>query len=246
MASAMNPVTVCVNRDNNQIRSAVTGSDILKQVGLQGIGVTGIPVYPIFAISGITSVAQVPNFLGIGTDFQFTDNLSWIKGSHTFKFGFDVIRDREISSYYAGDVYGNYAFRPKFTGVAYADFLLGLPASTENSVPVPVPHTFGSWWSAYAQDQFKVTRNLTLSYGLRWEAQLPYSDNRGNLASFNPANGNIVVADKGIGNINPQFPKNIPIQTASQAGYPTNTLLVSHYAYFYPRFGVAYRPFRAR
>ena len=230
-------------RDNNQIRSSVIGSDILNQVGIQGIGVKGIPVYPIFNISGLTTAAQVPNFGGIGTDFQFTDNLSWIKGSHTFKFGFDVIRDRESSFYYAGDVYGSYAFRGGFSGVPYADFLLGLPASTENSVPVPVPHTFGTWWSAYAQDQYKVTRNLTVSYGLRWEAQLPYSDSRGNLASFNPANGNLVVADQGISHINPDFPANIPIETATQAGYPPKTLLASHHAYFYPRIGVAYRPF---
>ena len=230
-------------RDNNGIRSSVIGSDILSQAGIQGIGVTGIPVYPIFNISGITAAAQVPAFLGIGTNFQFTDNLSWIKGSHTFKLGFYVISDREISSFYSGDVYGNYTFRPTFSGVAYADFLLGLPASTENSVPVPVPHAFGTWWSAYAQDQFKITRNLTLNYGLRWEAQLPYSDNRGNLASFNPANGDIVVSDQGISHINPQFPKSIPIETASQAGYPVDTLLDPHHAYFYPRFGVAYRPF---
>jgi hypothetical protein len=230
-------------RDNNQIRSSVIGSNILSQVGIQGIGVTGIPVYPEFSISGLTTAAQVPYFLGIGTDFQVTDNLSWIKGSHTFKFGFDVIRDREISSYYSGNLYGDYSFRGAFTGAPYADFLLGLPASTADSVPVPVPHTFGSWWSAYAQDQYKVTRNLTLSYGIRWEAQLPYSDNRGNLASFNPVNGDIVVADAGISHINPEFPKNIPIETASQAGYPTSTLLASHHAYFYPRFGAAYRPF---
>ena len=78
--------------------------------------------------------------------------------------------------------------------------------------------------------------NLTLSYGIRWEAQLPYSDNRGNLASFNPVNGDIVVADAGISHINPELSKNIPIETASQAGYPTSTLLASHHAYFYPRF----------
>jgi hypothetical protein len=72
---------------------------------------------------------------------------------------------------------------------------------------------------------------------------LPYSDNRGFLASFDPHNGNLVVADQGISGINPDFPKNIPIETASKAGYPTKTLLAAHHAYFYPRFGFAYRPF---
>ena len=83
--------------------------------------------------------------------------------------------------------------------------------------------------------------NFAVNYGLRWEAQGPYYDNRGLLTSFDPKTGALVVADQGINYINPLYPKNIPIETATQAGYPSS-LLTSHHAYFYPRFGFAYRP----
>ncbi|HUY15543.1 MAG TPA: TonB-dependent receptor [Terriglobia bacterium] len=230
-------------RDNNQIKSPVIGSQILQQVGIQGVVTTGIPTYPSFNVSGLTAPGGVPNFGGITTNFEWTDNLSWVHGSHSMKFGFDVIRDRDSAFFYGGSVYGAYSFTGAFTGSAYADFLLGLPQSTGNTIPNPLPHWFGNWWSAYAQDQFKVTRNLTLNYGVRWEAQGPYYDNRGQLYNFDTKTGALVVPNQGLKHINPQFPTNIPIVTASQAGFPANTLLDSHHAYFYPRLGFAYRPF---
>jgi hypothetical protein len=241
--SLLNEFRAGYARDNNQIKSPVIGSQILQEVGIQGVVTSGIPTYPSFSVSGLTSPGGVPNFGGITTNFEWTDNLSWVRGAHSLKFGFDVIRDRDSAFFYGGNVYGTYSFNGFFSGFPYADFLLGLPRSTSNTIPSPKPHQFGNWWSAYAQDQFKVTRNLTLNYGLRWEAQGPYYDNRGLLYNFDPKTGALVVTNQGLQHINPQFPKNIPIVTASQAGFPANTLLDSHHAYFYPRLGFAYRPF---
>lgn len=241
--SVLNEARFGYARDNNQIKSPVSGDKILQQVGIQGVSTTGIPTYPVFSVSGLTSPGGVPNFGGITTNFEWTDNLSWVRGSHSMKFGFDVIRDRDSAFFYGGDVYGTYSFNGFFSGAPYADFLLGLPRSTSKTIPNPVNHEFGNWWSAYAQDQFKATRNLTLGYGLRWEAQGPYYDNRGLLYNFDPKTGALVVTDQGLKHINPQFPTSIPIVTASQAGYPASTLLDHHHAYFYPRLSVAYRPF---
>lgn len=55
-------------RDHNLIQSGVVGSDILRQVGLEGIAVSGIPTYPILSVSGLTPAGQVANFLGSGTN----------------------------------------------------------------------------------------------------------------------------------------------------------------------------------
>jgi hypothetical protein len=218
------------------------GSELVQQAGLQGISVSGVPTYPIISVSGLTAAGQVPNFLGAETNFQISDSISWVRRSHSLKFGFDVIRDRNAGFQYFGDVYGQYSFNGAFTGAPYADFLLGLPTKVYNSFPNPANHMFGTWWSAYAQDQFKLTRQLTLTYGLRWEAQGPYYDNRGLIANFNPKTGAWVIPDEAVKYISPAFASNIPVQTASQAGYPARTLLQSHHAYFYPRIGVAYRP----
>ena len=241
--SLLNEFHVGFARDNNQIKSPVIGSQILQEVGIQGVVTQGIPTYPSFNVSGLTAPGGVPNFGGITTNFEWTDNLNWVRGSHSMKFGFDAIRDRDSAFFYGGSVYGTYSFTGAFTGSPYADLLLGLPQSTSNTVPTPLPHWFGTWWSAYVQDQYKVTPNFTLNYGVRWEAQGPYYDNRGQLYNFDPKTGALVVPAQGLKHINPQFPTNIPIVTAGQAGFPANTLLDSHHAYFYPRFGFAYRPF---
>ncbi|MGH9469014.1 MAG: TonB-dependent receptor [Terriglobia bacterium] len=241
--SVLNEFRAGVARDNNQIKSPVIGSQILQQVGIQGVSTTGIATYPAFSVSGLTSPGSVPNFAGISTSFEFTDSLSWVRGSHSMKFGFDAIRDREIGFFYGGNVYGTYSFTGAFSGSPYADFLLGIPQSTSNTIPTPISHQFSTWWSAYAQDQYKITRNLTLDFGLRWEAQEPTYDNRGLLYNFDPKTGALVVTDQGLTHVNPQFPSSIPIVTASQAGYPAATLLYGNTANFYPRLGFAYRPF---
>lgn len=240
--SLLNEFRVGVARDNNQIKSPEVGSQILQDVGIQGVSTSEIPTYPSFSVSGLTSPGGVPNFAGISTNFEWTDNLSWVHGSHTLKFGFDLIRDRESGYYYGGNVYGTYSFSGAFTGSPYADFLLGLPTSTSNTIPTPIAHQFSNWWSAFAQDQYKVRRNLTLQLGIRWEFQGPVYDNRGLLYNLDPTTGALVVNSQGLTHINPQFPTNIPIVSASQAGFPS-TMLFAHHANFYPRLGFAYRPF---
>jgi Carboxypeptidase regulatory-like domain len=230
-------------RDNNQIKTPVIGSSILNEVGITGVPTVGFPTYPVFNVTGLTSPYVVPYDSGITTNFEATDNVTWVHKSHLVKFGFDLIRDRNSTFDYAGTVYGTYNFTGAFTGSPYADFLLGLPQSTALSAPSPIPHWFGDWWSAYAQDQWRASSNLTLNFGLRWEGQEPYSEQSGLIYNFDPVTGSLVVPANGLAHVNPLFPSYIPISTAQQAGYPSKNLLDKHFAYFYPRIGIAYRPF---
>ena len=216
------------------------GSNIISQLGIQGISTTGIHGVPYIAITGLTGTNQSSDGLSLDTNFEGTDNVSWTRGGHSLKFGFDVIVDR-IGGYTVPAIYGNYSFTTAYTGVAYADFLLGLPQQTTLVVPTPNQYQRGSFWSTYAQDQWKLTSRLTLNYGLRWELQGPYYDNYGRIVSFDPKTGSLVVPDNGVSSINPLYPRNIPIETATQAGYPDNSLLRFPKNNFYPRFGAAYK-----
>lgn len=69
----------------------------------------------------------------------------------------------------------------------------------------------------------------------------PYYDSYGRLVSFNPANGNLVVPPNGIASLNPLYPNNIPVETTTQAGFPTSTMVRFPKDNFYPRFGLAYK-----
>src|SRR5205823_10025091 len=77
--------------------------------------------------------------------------------------------------------------------------------------------------------------------GIRHDGQRQYYDKFGRIFSFDPKSAALVVPDKGYSSINPLFPKNVPIETATQAGYPANTLMRFPKHNIYPRFGAAYK-----
>jgi len=227
-------------RNSNRTNPNLVGSDILNQIGISGINTQGAKGLPFILITGITGTNQPTGGQALDTDFQWTDNLSWTRGAHSFKFGLDAIRD-QIGGATLSNIYGTYNFTTAFTGVAYADFLLGLPQTTASSIPTPSQYLRGTMWSAYAQDQWKLTPRLTLSYGIRYELAGPYYDRYGRIFSFDPKNGALVLPTNGVPNINPLYPRNIPIESATEAGYPDNTLVRFAKKNFYPRVGAAYK-----
>jgi len=242
--AVLNEFRTGFTRMRNFFEPDLIGRDILRQVGIEGIGV-GDPIHnvPAFNITGITSTDQ-PNShtIALNTNFQWTDNVSWTRKSHFFKFGVDIIRDQIGGGSLPNSIYGTYNFNGTFTGFGYADFLLGIPQQTTRTIPTRDRYLRGTMWGFYAQDQFKVNSSLTLNYGVRWELQGPYYDKFGAIFSFDPVRGAIVVPDDGVNLINPLYPKNIQIETASQAGYP-RALVDFDRNNVYPRAGFAYKPF---
>jgi hypothetical protein len=222
----------------------LNGTDIIRQLGIQGIGVTGsVHTVPVFSITGITPTAtSTTQSFTLDMNYEWTDNVSVTRGAHLMKFGFDAIRDQLSAESWPQAVLGSYNFTGAYTGFGYADFLLGIPQTTSRAVATPQSYLRGTWWSAYAQDQFKLSRKLTLNYGLRWEWQGHYYDRYGDIYSFDRASGSVVVPDSGFRNINPLYPKNIPIIKASQAGIATDSLINTNQPHLYPRFGFAYKP----
>ncbi len=225
----------------------VIGSDLIQQWGILGTTTTGIHDAPIVRIDPVTYVDyddyDDSYYNNPSATFQWIDNLSWTRGRHFVKFGVDVIRDRLNETFITSLIYGGYNFTGVWSGFGYADFLLGIPQTSELAVPLPARNLRATTTGLYVQDQFKVNRKLTLNYGLRWELMRPFSHTKGAIYSFNPKTGALVIPDKGASQVNPYFPSDIRIETASEAGYPKDSLVDSHNGYFQPRFGFAYKPF---
>ena len=236
----LNEVRFGVGRNSNRYHPTLIGSQILSQIGIPGVPINGVNGVPFFTITGLTATNQTSNGLSVDTDFHYSDNLSWTRGAHSMKFGFDAIQDY-IPGFVYSNIYGSYSFTGTYSGNAIADLLLGLPQTVGLQVPTPEQHLHGVMWAFYAQDQWKVTRRLTVNYGLRYELAGPYYDSNGHIYSFNPATGDLVVPANGVSGINPLYPNNIAIQTATQAGFPANTLVQFPKNNFYPRIGVAYK-----
>jgi hypothetical protein len=238
----LNEFRTGISRNNEVEGPALIGSQVIQQIGLQGVNAPpNLPGQPVFNITGISNTnAHSGPVHNLDTNYQWVDNLSWTKGSHFFKFGADIIRDQLSGFFNSNNIYGTLNFTGVYTGSPYADFLLGLPQTTSVNALPPFPYLRGSVFAFYAQDQWKVNPRLTVNYGVRYELDTPYYDKNGAIYSFDPKTLSIVAPDNGMKLISPLFPKTIPIVTASQAGYPSSLMKLKKLN-FYPRLGVAYQ-----
>ncbi len=125
-------------------------------------------------------------------DYQIRDDISWTKGAHQFKFGGSWAIYKKVQDLF-GNTQGAFNFGGGYTGLDFADFLLG-ESSGYNELAV---QDKGLWnnvsWAFYGQDNWRVNKRLTLNLGLRWDG-VPHTyeaNNRmGNFYPnlYNPAN----------------------------------------------------------
>jgi hypothetical protein len=134
---------------------------------------------------------------------QISDDLSWLRGNHSFKFGGTVMR-RELGQQRTNFGKGFYFFRdatgfaPGYTGYEVADMLIGTTDFTATGVPGFIPRNTISWENAvFVQDDWRIRPNLTLNLGLRWDVYTPYYEENDRMANFDPVNNRVVVAGQG-------------------------------------------------
>lgn len=123
---------------------------------------------------------QIPNALVVA------ESVSWQKGRHSFKFGFDW-RSYQYSLQNTGPESPFYTFSSNQTtfapvaqnpnavnvGDPYASFLLGLPNQEQLTVTSHFSRWVQNYYAAYVQDDFKARHNLTVNLGLRWDINTP-------------------------------------------------------------------------
>jgi len=116
--------------------------------------------------------------------YQVTDTLSWTRGAHSLKFGGEyrfVSNNRETANL----TDPQFTFDGRFTNNPFADFLLGRPSRmNQGSLRTNIARSVS--WSAFAQDDWKILQNLTLSFGLRYEPFFPFYDADGRVSIFRP------------------------------------------------------------
>lgn len=166
---------------------------------------------------------------------ELTDNFSYLTGNHSWKFGIDFRRAHVANpfNFLNNGFYDNLGVGAYSTGVPGLDFQLGIPDFYEQSSGSFIDARSWEYYS-YIQDQWKVRRNLTLTFGTGWQIDTPLTDHFNNsvaINGFRVGQQSTVFPTAPTGLL---FPGDSGI-TAS--GYRT------HYNNFGPRFGFAYQPF---
>jgi hypothetical protein len=118
-----------------------------------------------------------PGWHNDGKDYAFTENVSWVKGPHTFKFGYYYNRDNKKQTatwpMNPNITFNSVAAMPMDTGNGLANLMLGnFNTYSQNNAHV-YPYFRFLAHEAYAQDSWKVSRRLTVEFGLRFEHIIP-------------------------------------------------------------------------
>jgi Carboxypeptidase regulatory-like domain/TonB dependent receptor len=132
------------------------------------------------------------------TQYQLDDNVTWVKGKHTFKFGFkgrrefnnvEELQQEQGSDSFTGNWTGQYDASSQtitpFTGLGLASLELGLPGYLSNQYNRGYFYFQQKEVGFYGEDSWKVTPKLTVSLGLRWEFWTPYKEKQNRLVNLN-------------------------------------------------------------
>jgi Carboxypeptidase regulatory-like domain/TonB dependent receptor len=197
------------------------------------IGLTGIPNGPGTAglppieINGLTRIGTSPwrPQYQIAQAWNVIENLSWLKGNHSFKFGYQYLKrtdnfldirapQGELQTdgvYTAGGAFG------------LPDFLLGNVDGVHYTT-AHVVHYYQPGHSFYAMDTWRLTSKFTLTYGLRYELFAPLVDRSNDTTNFTTANGGGLIT-----------------AASNASGWYNRSLIHPDYNNFAPRLGFAYQ-----
>lgn len=250
----------------NEGRFGFTISDILPRTALRGrdfISATGLQIISQNPpdISGTTYV-DIAGYTRFGEakeeplnteNYEFADNMTWIKGRHTFKGGVNFKRFHWTSplNFTGADDYGVFRFNNNLqrgTGSPLANFLLGIPTEVDQTQTGPGVDGKAWHYGLFFQDEWRLSNRITLSLGVRYELHPGFTDKELNISNFlrDTPNGDVVVPNQeSLAITSPGFAASLGttrILTAAEAGLP-ESLRRTDKNNLAPRVGLAWRPF---
>jgi hypothetical protein len=167
----------------------------LPQGGTNGLAATtsttgGVPYVTLTGYATFGTATNLPQSRWDNT-FNYVDSLTWNKGKHTIKTGVDIEHFYK-HSYFVTDNTGYFTFNGQFTGNAFADYLIGGLRTTQYALGDPNQHPYTNSSSFYGQDQWKVSRNLTLDIGVRYDVFTPQKERNNKLGTFDTTDGTLL------------------------------------------------------
>jgi Carboxypeptidase regulatory-like domain len=208
------------------------GAALGNELGVPNANVTpreqALPIFSPATYLGVGDSRSLPLYRRENT-FEELDNLTWTKGLHTFKIG-GSFRRRQLTIYQTNEGNGRFNFSAAFTdsrdpagvgGDSAASFILGYPTLDAHDYNYQFPGIRMNEAGIYFADDYRVTRNLTLNYGMRWDYFSPPDEVDNRWSNFNIVTGTFNIA--GFDGVN------------------VNAGVLKFWPNFGPRFGFAYQ-----
>ncbi|HYI93777.1 MAG TPA: TonB-dependent receptor, partial [Bryobacteraceae bacterium] len=189
-----------LNTPSNQLQS--------DTIAPQELGIN----MPQYVPTGAVSVDVADNFtLGSGfttrfvsKNYQFKDSMSWIRGKHSFKFGYEMLK-LQFQQIFIGSP--SIAFTGARTGDPTADFLLGAYDNINLNFGIRDTDVSTYAHAAFFQDEWRLHPRLTLTLGIRYEPFLPWVEKNDRINTVVPGQQSTVVPDAPPGVL---FPGDLP------------------------------------
>jgi Carboxypeptidase regulatory-like domain/TonB dependent receptor-like, beta-barrel len=233
------------NRLNSQRLQFNYNQDLSGQLGFPGVPFVatngGLPQLTFSDVSQIGSPTYLPSH-EIQNTYTFSDNLSWVRGNHSLKFGTEI-RFEQFSIFQPAAPRGTLDFGNVFTdnpgaqgsgGSGFASFLLGLPdggsINNLNNIQYRRPV-----YAFYTQDDWKVTQKLTLNLGLRYELFSTVKEASNNQGTFDIATNTLYIPKGNQAQLTPYFASLFGLSATATPG-----LVKPDTNNFAPRVGLAY------
>jgi hypothetical protein len=236
---------------NPRWATSLNGADFVAAAGLMNVSRDGkvpdahqIPVVSFARGPGIQTIeATQQRYFNEDITFQWQNTISKITGRHSLRFGLEVNKLHFNDQNQPANLFGSYQFTDRYTGFNFADFLLGVPTSLSRGAFAQRREDRAIAYDLFVQDNWKVTNNLTLNLGLRYELHPGWTTNGNRIAAFDKDTGSIVVPDSALDLVSDLFPTHlVPVIGHSKTAF-NDRLFRTDKNNFAPRVGFAWRPF---
>jgi hypothetical protein len=164
------------------------GHNVMTELGVPGINIdadsSGMSE---FSVSGFQAIGDSPSLpiIDYNNVYQYAADMTKSHGNHTFKWGTNLI-ERRMMQFQSNQSKGLFSFDTSPTsngqgsgGNAVASLLTGYPTSTSRSKTLYWPDFHGAEYGFFVQDDWRVSRNLTLNLGLRYDIITPLEEAHG-------------------------------------------------------------------
>jgi hypothetical protein len=226
----LNSLRFVYNRSNNNTVNNFTNVNNIEGT----LGITGVSQLP--ADWGLPVLNFAPQFSGLqdltpafrlNQTYTISDSMSLTHGKHGWTWGGDF-RRLQYGVHNAANARGTFLFTGKSP---FANFLQGIAQSTSVQFGAENYQFRANSWDLFVQDNWRVSKNVTLNLGLRYERITPYIEADNQLANLDIA--------PNFTNVAPVQPGQVGPITGIQ--YPAGLIHTSNYD-FAPRVGIAWKP----